>query len=130
MTRHPAIVREDRIPVRDGQLVEGPSWVYVWSRCESPFTPLYVGATGLPPVERTRLHLENADPAIGRVRAQAPDALIGDVVVHAYQLAAGLDRQAVKRALRAQLGGTPTDGPDPQPGAVAAAQEIVGRLRS
>ena len=121
------LVREDVFHVREGRLVGAASWVYAWVRAGDPAELLYVGATGFPPMERTRLHLEHEDPDIGRIRAHHPAALSGDVRVHAFLLRAGIERHEVKRALLARLGGAATTG-DGAEGRAAA--QIAARLRA
>ena len=73
------------------------------------------------------LHLHHDDPEIGRVRTQRPDALSGDMVVRAFQLDPGLDRQEVKRALLRLQEGALAEGTD---ASCEAAAEILARLRS
>jgi 8-oxo-dGTP pyrophosphatase MutT (NUDIX family) len=123
----PLIVDEQRLQIADGELDGVGSWVYVWLTGEGV---IHVGATGLPPAVRSWLHLHDEAPEVGRVRAQHPEALIGQAEVHAFRLAEGLDRQQVKQALLARLEG-PSDPPAERPPAVeAAAAEIVDRLRA
>lgn len=129
--QHPAIVREHALLVRDGRVVRGGGaapegdWVYAWTRPSDGGRVLYVGATALALAERTKLHLESAIPTIGRVRAEHPEALQGDIVVRGFLLAPGSDRQAVKRALTALLlgGGFEAD-PTGRPIAEAVAARI------
>ena len=129
--QHPAVVREHALLVRDGKIVRGAEpqvpgdWVYVWTRPSEGMAVLYVGATALALAERTRLHAESPVATIGRVRAEQPEALKGDVVVRGFLLAPGSDRQAVKRALVAILAGNPADG---DATATAIATAIASRI--
>ena len=111
------IIDEQAIRVRDGELANGASWVYVWLQGAEV---VHVGATALPPAARTWLHLHHDDPKIGRVRAERPDALSGDVTVRAFRLGPALDRHEVKEALITLLeGGTSSN---------EAAAAIVARV--
>lgn len=128
---HPAILGEHTILVRDGKIVrdEGPrepgAWVYAWLRPGRDEPPFDVGATGLPLAERVQLHLESAEPLVGRVRAEHPEALHGEVEVRGFLLTPGTDRKAVGRALGAHLAGKAASG-DPMHAAIAAA--LAARL--
>ena len=64
---------------------------------------LYVGATGLPLAARVWLHANDERPEVGRVRALRPDALVGEVDVRGFEVAAWLDRGAVRRCLESLL---------------------------
>ena len=120
------VLRETIVRVAEGELTDVGSWVYVWVKAG---TIVYVGATGLPPEVRTWLHLHHEDPAIGRVRAEHPAALEGQVEIHAYQLDPSVDRQAVRRALTELLNDDEVPiGDDSEGPAFAAAREIVQRL--
>jgi hypothetical protein len=113
------------LSVHDGELAASESWVYVWLR---PGTRevLYVGSTGLPPVARTWLHLHHEDPDVGRVRAQHPGALSGEVAVYAWGIRADLDRHEVRDALRGLLGHRGTQATSAA--AMTAAEVIRDRL--
>ena len=54
--------------VRDGELTDTGSWVYVW--IDEAALVVYVGATGLDPRTRVWLHLHHDDPEIGRMAAR------------------------------------------------------------
>ena len=129
--QHPAILREHAILVRDGRIVHegGPrepgAWTYAWLRPGLGRTPLYIGATGLALGERVQLHLESAEPHVGRVRHEHPEALAGEVIVRGFLLAPGTDRKAVARALEAILRGKEPSG---DPIAVAIAHAAAVRL--
>lgn len=107
--RHPSILREHAVFVRDGKIVHegGPrergDWVYAWTRADAESPVLYVGATALALAERVQLHLESPEPTIGRIRAEHPEALEGEVVVRGFLLVPNSDRQAIRRALAARL---------------------------
>jgi hypothetical protein len=118
------VIGEQRILVRDGELAATGSWVYVWMADDDVF---YVGATGLPPVIRSWLHLHDDAPEIGRVRAHHPGALHGSVEVRAFQLADDVDRQRVKQLLLAHLGLAADEEPGTDDEA-AAATHILRRL--
>jgi len=105
MTGKSLIVGDQVVKIKDGDLVEKGSWVYVWIRFGETTEVVYVGATGLPPQVRAWLHLHEEDPRVGRVRAERPDALQGELVVHAFRLDASLDRRRVKNALVTILDG-------------------------
>lgn len=87
-----------RIQLTDGTPTP-ESWVYVWRRPGGDV--LYIGATGLPLAARTWLHLHDPRPEIGRVAAEAPAALLGEVEVLGFAVADGLDRRQVRSALQA-----------------------------
>lgn len=116
-------MREVRIDLIDGEFADEMSWIYVWMRADTGAI-FYVGATPLPPAVRTWLHLHDEDPDIGRVRAQRPDALQGEVIVRAFELGPGFDRQEVKRALIRLMKGETGQGP-----AFELAGVILDRLR-
>jgi hypothetical protein len=67
-------VRPAVLHVRNGEIVEDGSWVYLWLRPDHRQRVIYVGATGLPPAVRTWLHLHHEDPEIGRVASGYPAA--------------------------------------------------------
>lgn len=120
------IVESCRIHVQDGE-IEDESWVYVWRRPGPPPEVLYVGATRAAPVVRTWLHLHHESPRLGHVRARLPEALIGEVVIEAFRIRAGIDRQEVKHALIALLDGVTPSG-DQEDLAWRVAEAITKRL--
>ncbi|RIQ36711.1 hypothetical protein [Jiangella rhizosphaerae] len=87
------------LQVRNGDLVGVGSWVYVWLRPGADRPVVYVGSTGVPPVVRTWLHLHDADPDVGRLKARYPDVTHDALDVLAFSVADRLDRAAVKAAL-------------------------------
>jgi hypothetical protein len=86
--------------VRDGALPPEP-WVYAWVASDGV---VYVGATALHPATRTWLHLNDADPDVGRMRARFPGLEQEDFDVVALPLPEGLDRQRVRHGAVALLG--------------------------
>ena len=93
---------EVSIGVIDGEVAGDESWVYLWLKGKEI---LYVGATRLPLGARTWLHLTDDDPAVGKIRAQYPEATRGRVTVHGWRLPDSVDRVAVRDALAAHLEG-------------------------
>jgi hypothetical protein len=89
--------------VRDGNLADSGSWVYVWM-LEGHV--IYVGTTGLPPEVRTWLHLHDPDPDIGRVRARYPGIGIDSLDVIAFRLPESAPRSHVKVAVIDHLSAT------------------------
>jgi hypothetical protein len=87
------------LQVRDGELVGVGHWIYVWLRPGADRPVVYVGSTGVPPVVRVWLHLNDTDPDIGRLKARYPDAAHEPLDVLAFPVADRLDRAAVKSAL-------------------------------
>ncbi len=85
----------------DGEFHPTQSWIYVWVRPSGEV--LYVGATGLPLAARVWLHANDERPEVGRVRADRPEALVGEVEVRGFGVSAGLDRGAVRRCLESLL---------------------------
>jgi len=92
--------------VRDGELVEEGSWVYVWLRPANERRVIYVGGTGLAPATRVWLHLHHDDPEIGRIKSAYP-AAAGDLAealdVHAFRMPDGVPRRAVGDAVIRRL---------------------------
>lgn len=86
--------------VRRGELESAGQWVYAWIARDGV---VYVGATALHPETRTWLHLHDADPNVGRMRARFPGLEDEDFDVLAYELPAGVDRQQVRHRAVAQL---------------------------
>jgi hypothetical protein len=64
---------------------------------------IYVGATGLPPVVRTWLHLHGEGPDTARVRGRYPRAFDADFDVVAFRLPVDVDRRDAKGALIRRL---------------------------
>ncbi|SRR5688572_8833391 len=91
------------LQVRDGALAGVGAWVYAWLRVGATRPVVYVGSTGVPPVVRTWLHLNDTDPDIGRVIARYPDAAHEPLDVLAFPVPDTLSRPAVKSALVDQL---------------------------
>jgi hypothetical protein len=99
--RQPAVLH-----VRDGELVEEGSWVYVWLRPVDERRVIYVGGTGLPPAARTWLHLHSEDPKIARIAFGYPAAggdLNEPLEVRAFRVPDGVPRRAVRDVLIARL---------------------------
>ena len=91
------------LQVRDGALAGVGAWVYVWLRRDADRPVVYVGSTGVPPVVRTWLHLNDTDPDVGRVIARYPDAAHEPLDVLAFPVPGALSRPAVKSAVVEQL---------------------------
>jgi hypothetical protein len=89
--------------VRSGELAEQGSWIYAWLRLGGERPVVYVGATALDPATRAWLHLNHAEPEIGRVAAGYPDAAHDDLDVVAVRVPDGVDRPDAKRAAIALL---------------------------
>ncbi|SDS75700.1 hypothetical protein SAMN04488570_2618 [Nocardioides scoriae] len=87
--------------VRDGQVEDAGSWLYVWVRAGGEV--VHVGGTGLAPQVRTWLHLHHDDPAVGRVAARHPGAATEALDVHACRIPDGVDRAAARAELVARL---------------------------
>ena len=85
--------------VRGGELAAEP-WVYAWVARDGV---VYVGATALHPATRTWLHLHDADPDVGRMRARFPDLAGEDLHVVASPLPGDVDRQRVRHGAVALL---------------------------
>ena len=115
-----------QLQLTDGEFAP-ESWVYVWRRPSGEV--LYVGATGLPPAVRTWLHAHDPDPAIGRVGAEVPEALTGEVEVLGFRVPPEVDRQQVRRCVQAAVDGAarPADVGDQ---AWAVAERITAELPS
>jgi hypothetical protein len=86
--------------VRAGELEAGPQWVYAWIAWDGV---VYVGATGLHPETRTWLHLHDADPDVGRMRARYPELANEELHVVAQSLPGEVDRQHVRHGAVTQL---------------------------
>src|SRR5215471_16394819 len=92
--------------VRDGELVDGGSWVYVWLRPADERRVVYVGGTGLAPATRAWLHLHHDDPEIGRIRSAYPAAggdLADALDVYAFRMPDDVPRRAVRDAVIRRL---------------------------
>ena len=85
--------------VRGGEL-EAEPWVYAWVARDGV---VYVGATALHPATRTWLHLHDADPDVGRMRARFPELAGEDLDVVALPLPGDVDRQRVRHGAVALL---------------------------
>lgn len=95
--------------VRDGELEDSSSWVYVWLRSRAPREIVFVGATSLPPAARVWLHLHDKDPEIGRIASRYPAAggdLREPLDIVAFPVPEGVHRRAVRDALIAKLAAT------------------------
>lgn len=86
------------VQVRGGRLVGAGSWLYVWVRLE-PRSVVYAGGTPLPPAVRTWLHLNDEDPAVGRMAARRPDIAEEDYDVLAFALPPSVERKEARTAL-------------------------------
>jgi hypothetical protein len=86
--------------VREGELESGGQWVYAWLARDGV---VYVGATTLHPETRTWLHLHDADPNVGRMRARYPELADEELDVLAFELPAGVDRQQIRHSAVARL---------------------------
>jgi hypothetical protein len=127
--------------VRDGELVEGGSWVYVWLRPVDERRVVYVGGTGLVPATRVWLHLHHDDPEIGRIKSAYPVAggdLRDALEVHAFRMPDGVPRRAVRDAVIRRLAaagelsphycGFPAVETDEAPEVATAADVVIARL--
>jgi hypothetical protein len=134
-------MRPVALQVRDGELVDSGSWVYVWLRPGSERRVIFVGATALPPAARMWLHLHHEDPDIGWIAARYPVAG-GDANetfdILAFPVPEGVARRAMRDALIARLaaagelsalycGFPPVEQGDPD-GASAAAEAVHAEL--
>jgi len=102
--------------------------VYAWTVDNDPAVVVHVGATGLPPVVRSWLHVHDDNPDIGRIRAQHPELLCGDVTIRAFQIRSDLDRRAVKNFVVAELT-EPTTSPNDATAERRCAQTIAAHIR-
>ena len=87
--------------VREGDLAEVGSWVYVW--LDDSRRVVYVGATGLDPRTRAWLHLHDPDPDVGRLRARLERLATTDLDVLAMRVPDEIHRADVRDALGARL---------------------------
>jgi hypothetical protein len=92
--------------VRDGDLVAGGSWVYVWVKPAERARPvIYVGGTGLAPAVRTWLHLHDPDPDVGRIAARDAELARQPLDVLAFRVPEPLRRGPVKAEVTRRLHG-------------------------
>jgi len=87
--------------VRDGELADAGSWVYVW--IDEAALVVYVGATGLDPQTRAWLHLHHDDPEIGRLAARFSRLLTSELDVLAMSVPEAVSRADVRDLLGARL---------------------------
>ena len=87
------------LPVRDGE-PEPENWVYAWLEGGAV---VYVGATGLSPAIRTWLHLHDADPDVGRMRARFERLAEAELDVLAMRVPDEVSRADVRDAVGARL---------------------------
>ena len=116
--------------VRRGELEGAGSWIYAWLRCEGDRKVVYVGSTGLHPATRAWLHLNDPDPAIGRVAARLPGVATEPLDVLALRLPPHVSRQDAKAALIERLAELDLLSPDyagdsPLPVGEVAAECVV-----
>jgi hypothetical protein len=90
------------ISVREGEIQDAGSWLYVWVPTGRPEV-IYVGGTGLPPVLRAWLHLHHDDPSVARIADRYPGAATESLEVVACRLPDDLDRPTAKAELISQL---------------------------
>jgi hypothetical protein len=127
--------------VRDGELIEDSSWVYVWLRPVGERRVVYVGGTGLAPATRVWLHLHHDDPEKGRVKSAYPAAggeLAEALDVHAFRMPDAVPRRAVRDAVIRRLAaagelslhycGFPAVEADESPEVATAASAVITRL--
>lgn len=69
-----------------------------------------------PTVVRAWLHIHDDNPDIGRIRAQHPELLSGNIMVRAFQIRPDLDRREVKTWVVSLLAepATPPDDATPE----------------
>jgi hypothetical protein len=87
--------------VRDGELVDAGSWVYVW--VDGAGSVVYIGSTGLDPHSRVLLHLHDPDPDVGRMIARFGRLATTDLDVIAMQVPEGVARAEVRDVLGGRL---------------------------
>ena len=125
--------------VRDGELADAGSWVYVW--IDEAALVVYVGATGLDPQTRAWLHLHHDDPEIGRLAARFSRLLTSELDVLAMSVPEAVSRADVRDLLGARLAeeGLLADDAitdhlqlvlDPGEETVELVEHFVARLRS
>lgn len=96
--------------VLNGQLEHDGSWLYVWMESKRRAVA-YVGGTGIDPTLRTWLHLNDHDPAIGRIRALLPSLEDTGFEVLAFPLPVEISRPGAKRGFIARLNAAGLLGP-------------------
>jgi hypothetical protein len=93
------------IHMENREVVANESWVYVWVRDETNAI-VYVGATGVAPALRSWLHLNQEEPAVGRIAAKYPE-VGGDLSEHftviAFPVDQTIERHGVKQFLESAL---------------------------
>jgi len=125
--------------VRDGELADAGSWVYVW--IDEAALVVYVGATGLDPQTRAWLHLHHDDPEIGRMAARFSRLPTSELDVLAMSVPEAVSRADVRDLLGARLAeeGLLADDAitdhlqlvlDPGEETVELVEHFVARLRS
>ena len=125
--------------VRDGELADAGSWVYVW--IDEAALVVYVGATGLDPETRVWLHLHHDDPEIGRLAARFSRLPTSELDVLAMSVPEAVSRADVRDLLGARLAeeGLLADDAitdhlqlvlDPGEETVELVERFVARLRS
>lgn len=90
-----------RVQVRQGEIVDAGSWLYVWRRA-SDGAVVYVGSTAVPPAVRTFLHL-HGDPEVARVRHRYDGAMHEAFDVIAFRLPDHVPRSDAKEEPIRQL---------------------------
>jgi hypothetical protein len=127
------------VRVREGELVDAGSWVYVW--LDDTGHVAYVGATGLDPHTRVWLHLHDPDPEIGRMAARFERLATTELAVVAMQVPDAVARAEVRDVLGARLAAEGLLAEDaitdhlqlalePAEESVELAERFVARLRS
>jgi hypothetical protein len=89
------------LAVHPGALVADGNWVYAW--LDDAGRVVYVGATSLDPRTRVWLHLNDADPDVGRIRAHFPRVSEAALDVIAMRVPDEVVRADVRDALGARL---------------------------
>ena len=132
------------LSVRDRDVVPEESWVYIWIRALTK-SVIYVGATGLHPSLRTWLHLNHANPEVGRVTKRFTDAggdITEEFFVVGYAIPPHSSRADVRDAVVVALSSTSVldanyvgDGPrlleqsaDADEFAASAVADLLNRL--
>ena len=127
------------VRVHDGEVVEDGNWVYTWIEADGHV--VYVGATGVEPATRVWLHLNDADPDVGRMAAHFDRLATAELEVLAMRVPEEISRADVRDVLGARLAdeGLLSDDAitdhlqlvlDPPPEAVETAERYVARLRA
>jgi hypothetical protein len=129
------------LPVRDGELAGGGSWVYAWLERSADSAVVYVGATGLAPATRMWLHLHDADPDVGRMAARFERLGDAELDVLAMRVPDELSRADVRDVVGVRLEEEGLLAPDaildhlqplvaPSPECVELAERFVARVRT